>query len=321
MADDLAGAFGQAWQIIRQELKAVTDQIQQARAGGEEPSRAALRRRGDLDRFEIATRIELSRFTLQAEQRINRELPAAGIAGAENGATLATVALGAPPTLSVATAPLPVVAAAQIGLPVSRVARLLEDLPELTAQGVRETLMRGIVLGKNPRDVAKLVREHLGGTLARSLTIARTEMLTAYREGARQTYEANPRVIRGWTWHSALDRRTCPVCWAMHGTTHRVDESLASHPSCRCVMLPLTYSWAQLGFAGLKETAWTPMPGSQIFARLERVDQLTVLGPGKLALYESGEIRLEDLVVRTRSRFGPGRAEVPLRELRQRRAA
>ena len=68
------------------------------------------------------------------------------------------------------------------------------------------------------------------------MTIARTEMLRAYREGTRRRYaEAG---IREWIWLSAQDRRTCPACLALHGKRFKVDEPQRGHPNCRCTMVP-----------------------------------------------------------------------------------
>jgi hypothetical protein len=64
-----------------------------------------------------------------------------------------------------------------------------------------------------------------------------------------------------------------------------------------------------------------PERGGDRFASLGQAAQRKVLGPGKLALYEAGRLELDDLVVVTSSRFGRGRREASIRELRQRRAA
>jgi SPP1 gp7 family putative phage head morphogenesis protein len=165
-----------------------------------------------------------------------------------------------------------------------------------------------VILGQNPRVIAAQIRTALGGNLARALTIARTEMLGVYREAARRTYSANP-IVTGWVWWSALDRRTCPVCWAQHGTFHEPSEPFGGHPSCRCSMLPSTKGWKELGF-DVPETRVDVKPGEEVFAGLDADTQRFILGPKKFEAYARGDITLPDLVKETHSpRWGIGHAE------------
>jgi hypothetical protein len=80
-----------------------------------------------------------------------------------------------------------------------------------------KTMQRGVLIGQNPYVLAREMQGPLGVPLWRSMTIARTETLRAYRESQRQTVLANTDILEGWVWHSAKDPRTCEVCWAMDG--------------------------------------------------------------------------------------------------------
>lgn len=192
---------------------------------------------------------------------------------------------------------------------------LLGEIAGGTPGKVRDEILVGVARGEGPRRTARRIRETTGETRDRSLLIARTETLRVYREVSTETYKANAAVVTGWVWHCACDRRSCACCWAMHGTFHPVEETLASHPGCRCGMLPRTPSWADLGFPDIPDRRPSTPAGSDVFARLTADEQRAILGPGKYAAYRRGEIGLDDLVKDTNSeRWGRGRCEASLRE-------
>lgn len=133
------------------------------------------------------------------------------------------------------------------------------------------------------QDLFNRARAGFDSGLTRAATIARTEPIDTYRATAGIVHGANRTIIRGWAWVCVCDLRSCPACWAMHGTRHRLDEpGPLGHPGCRCQRLPL------VGDADL--------PTAQArFRRLSRRDQLAILGPARLALYRSGRIGWGDL--------------------------
>lgn len=184
----------------------------------------------------------------------------------------------------------------------SPVQQLFAALPAAAAERARNALFAGVAAGDNPRQVGRRLREAAGISRSRAETIARTEVLRTYREAARARMRATPE-IGGWVWLSARDRRTCAMCWAMHGTIHRTDEAMHTHPNCRCSQGPLP-DGVDLGIT----------PGSQAFARLPASEQLFILGPAKYRAYHEGAIRLEQLVgVSSHAAWGTVRFERPLR--------
>jgi SPP1 gp7 family putative phage head morphogenesis protein len=193
-------------------------------------------------------------------------------------------------------------------------------LDGLAPDGVRQiggAIVTGIATGKSPRETARIVSNAFGVNASRSLTIARTETMRAYRESSRQAYLANPAVVTGWTWVSALDRRTCACCYALHGSTHKADEQLDGHPSCRCVMAPITPTWKELlgnAGSGITDTRVKLETGPARFAKLDPEVQRQILGPGKHRLYVQGKLELRDVVQRSRSRaWGTMRREASIR--------
>lgn len=193
---------------------------------------------------------------------------------------------------------------------------LLDELPGNAGQAVADSLVTGLANGKNPREVARTIREALGNNLTRALRIARTEQLRAYREASLRSYRANSDVLNGWIWMSAANSRTCAVCWSMHGTKHSLDEQMNEHICGRCTMIPWTKSWADLGYSGIKETSARMEPGKIAFALLPREKQYLILGPAKYAALQAKAITLDDLVgVRVDEQWGSSIYEKSLKEL------
>ena len=135
---------------------------------------------------------------------------------------------------------------------------------------VRQELVRGMQLGLNPRETAR--RTVLGNRMVqafehgfnlplnRALIITRTEQIDAARDAAALTHQANADLLRGWQWVAQLDTRTCPSCWAQHGTEHPLDEPGPwDHQQGRCTRMPVTRTWADLGY-DVPEPPWLVRP-------------------------------------------------------------
>lgn len=227
---------------------------------------------------------------------------------------LATLALGPAPKAAVTALSSPwdrmntaaldrLIGRASDGTPVGN---LLASLTPLAPEKVRDTLAYGVAAGKGPRVIAREVQAAAQITKHRALVIARTETVGAYREASSETWKQTG-VVQRWQWQSAKDKRTCVACWAMDGTLHPLDESMGSHPQCRCAKVPVTPSWAELGFTGIQDGRPKLLTGAEVFARLPEADRLAILGRARLDAYNRGEITLQDLVHHTHSpRWGAG---------------
>lgn len=164
-----------------------------------------------------------------------------------------------------------------------RIASNVVTLSRDAQRSLRDELVRGVSRGTGAREVGRLMQVNtrgiFGGGLTRAVTIARTEVLDASREGARRTYTANGGLLDGWVWSSALDRRTCPACWAMHGKTFPTDYVHEGHQQCRCAMVPL--------LAG--EDADEVIPQAErTFRNLPREQQVAIMGPGRMTYLDNG---------------------------------
>jgi SPP1 gp7 family putative phage head morphogenesis protein len=170
----------------------------------------------------------------------------------------------------------------------------LRPLSRQTHDVVRRELIRGIAAGSNPKVTARRMVQRaekgfngkLG--LSRALNVARTETLDAHRAGAALGMSQHADVLRGWEWLAAMDERTCPSCWAQHGTIHTLDEPGPNdHPMGRCARNVLTKSWSDLGFDIPEPPSVTP-DAQTVFDGLTVEQQKTVLGPARYEAYAAG---------------------------------
>lgn len=162
---------------------------------------------------------------------------------------------------------------------------------------VRRELIRGVAAGSNPKVTAgRIVQraEHgFNGGLTRAMTIARTETVDAHRAAAQLGQSQHADVLQGWQWLARLDTRTCPSCWAQHGSVHELDEQGPNdHQQGRCARLPITKPWTDLGL-DIIEPPSLLRDSREVFAGLTPAQQLEVLGPGRYAAYVAGEFPMD----------------------------
>ena len=171
----------------------------------------------------------------------------------------------------------------------------LKPLPPETFQVVRRELIRGVAAGSNPRETARrMVRraeQRFNGQLglSRAMNIARTETLDAHRAAAKLGQQPDADVLGGWSWLAKLDTLTCPSCWDQHGTVHDITEDGPNdHQQGRCGRLPVTRSWADLGF-DIEEPPSLLPDSSTVFDGLSAADQKRILGPARFEAFQAGD--------------------------------
>jgi SPP1 gp7 family putative phage head morphogenesis protein len=333
---DMVRAYGEVYRRLTVEVDRVRARIAELRASGGEVSPSLVYREARLATLEIQVREQIGEFAQRAEVIVGGAIERATELGRTHAGELIDtvlppgVAVG--PTLDPANpltgagiaaaeaTPLATGAVEQIVAITQRTApvgQLLATLGPEAAQAVTDALISGVTQGRNPRVIASDVRKALGGNLTRAMTIARTEVMRSYREASRATYLGAADVLDGWVWTADLSKRTCSACWAQHGTLHPLTEIMATHPRCRCTMVPKTKPWRELG-AGSTPEAVTIEPGPAIFRRLPATDQRAILGEAKYAAYRAKEITLPDLVAtRYSPTWGPSSGEAGLAAARE----
>lgn len=188
----------------------------------------------------------------------------------------------------------------------------LTALAGTSATKAADMLVTGIAMGQNPRKVAAAMRRELGISKVHAERIARTEMMGAHRDGALDRFRAEP-MVEGWIWY-AQTGSCCVACLAMHGSKHSLDERLDGHPNCRCVMLPIRVSLADLGYPDAPDIP----TGDDLLASMIEGEELNRFGPGVRDALESGRAQLSDFVhQRSDDTWGTMRAQRPLRDVLQ----
>jgi SPP1 gp7 family putative phage head morphogenesis protein len=321
--DDLVRSWARAWKIVEEDWKAAIDELQQMRDDGQWPTRRQILHAERTQRALEATYEGLQGLSDRAGITIAAAVNDVTAAAAGHvdiiASQLPTTAAGTTLRGSLVRAD-----AKQIEAIVTRVneqvSKLITPLAGDAYDAMVTELVRGVAEGANPRTSARRMLRNLQGKhafgLNDAMVIARTETLDAHRAGARQVRIANADVLEGWQWISALDTRTCPSCFGMHGTIHPAEEfGPNDHQQGRCSSLPITKTWADLGFDIPEPPSLVPN-ADKVFNAMSDANQLKVMGPARLELLKSGDVTLADL---TKRRTNPGwrdsQTVTPLRDL------
>lgn len=318
-AADLARRYGLAYQRIAERLDALLAVVSKAQAAGVPVSRSWLMRQVRYTSLMRQVDAEMRQYGQYAAGLVEGEQRRAIGLALAHSEQLALTSLGPPPAgvivrwNAVPTAALQSLAGAlQDGSPLLS---LFDALGTATSAKIQEALFSGVTMGQSPVVIARAVRRASGMSLTRALTISRTEVLRSYRSASIANYAANPGIVKAWRWSCARGRRTCSICWAMHGRTFPVTTPFGSHPACRCAAVPVTTTWAELGFSNVPD-APLPPDGPTLFARLSAAEQRGILGAGKYDLYAAGKLQLGQLVgERLDPRWGLIRFERSLQEI------
>lgn len=175
-------------------------------------------------------------------------------------------------------------------------------LADQATRRMKAELVRGVVVGDNPRTAAARMVSNLegefNGGLTRALNLARTETLDAHREAAQIGQDSHVDVLEGWVWMAELNQsrgRTCPSCWALNGTVYPLSvPGPIDHQQGRCSRTPKTKSWADLGF-DIDEPGDLIPDARAIFDALPEAEQVAIMGRRRLELLRSGDVAWEDL--------------------------
>jgi hypothetical protein len=213
-----------------------------------------------------------------------------------------------------------------------------------------QALRTGVLLGRSSSRVANDLSHALRIPAWRGHLIARTELHRVARTTQQQMMLSNAHLYEGWTWRSATDGGTCPICWALHGTFFPMTygngpdviqskatgtpmpqppvgwagkprvASMISHPNCRCALVPRARSFAEIlgdptipdARMPLARTINGKTEGELAFAALPKSQQLQVLGPSRFDLYRQNPDLKQFVYVRPNKVWGDSLALRPL---------
>ena len=159
------------------------------------------------------------------------------------------------------------------------------ELAGANAKYVADKILEGVSLGYNPRKIANLIRDALGGGLTDALRMTRTAQLWAYRESTRANYLNNSDVVEGWIWWADMGGDPCMACIAEHGTVHDLDETLDDHYNGKCAMIPII-----TGMPSIVEQT-----GEEWFNGLSEDKQRDLMGPEFYDAWKGGSFGLSDM--------------------------
>lgn len=104
---------------------------------------------------------------------------------------------------------------------------------------LNDVLKRGIIQGDTIAKIAKNIYKEMNGSYSRAYTLARTETIHYFNEGAKESYRQAG--IEKVKWYTAKDERRCEICRAMHNKEYAIDKVpiIPAHPRCRCTYIPV----------------------------------------------------------------------------------
>lgn len=135
----------------------------------------------------------------------------------------------------------------------------VSELDAGKARRVRDAVRLGVVQGETVDQIVRRIRgtranQYRDGVMAIGRRGAEAMVRTAVSHTttvARDTlYEANKDLIKAEQWVSTLDTRTCPSCQGLDGQRFDLGQGPKTplHIGCRCIRIPVTKSWRELGF-------------------------------------------------------------------------
>ncbi len=156
-------------------------------------------------------------------------------------------------------------------------------------------------------------------------TVTKSYIQSANAKAHEDIYEANKDIIDKVEWSAIMEngntttgRGTCPRCAALDGAMYASTKSAPPcplHPRCRCMLLPITKTWRDLGIDvdeadEVYEKWYIRSPGRKIlqtgtidgnyaewWATRSTKFQDNAIGPRRADLVRSGQVDFNDLVV------------------------
>lgn len=290
-ATEMTRLYAKSYAAARAKMLSLMAEIR--REAGGVPTQAQLYQRDRLGRAIVQVAGELKRFSNSAAPLVSKRQGALLVLAQKHAGELLQIqgvkAQGR--TLAIRSIE-NVVGLAGNGSPLSGV--LDEMLVTGGARRFREVMVSGLTRGLTDVEMARDLAQNMGAPYARALTTLRTEGMRAYRESQREFCTQNDDVVAGVIWLSSLSSDTCAACLSMHGTEHPADYVMDSHPNCRCVLVPKTKTFAELGLKG-RDVALPIQNGSDWFEKQSDAVKREILGPSKFAALQDGKIQLSDL--------------------------
>jgi SPP1 gp7 family putative phage head morphogenesis protein len=165
---------------------------------------------------------------------------------------------------------------------------IVKSYPKQISDVFRVTMIEAIFSGRNPTEVARTLQSRVGLVGHSAKTVARTVIISAYRNSSLRAYRLNRDIVTQWEWNADKSATTCPMCLAMDGRRFDIDEDFASHPNCRCSPIPVVESIVLPEDEAPTGSEWLKDQSPEVIKM--------VLGIKGADLYTRGEIDLSDFI-------------------------
>lgn len=196
---------------------------------------------------------------------------------------------------------------------------------------LRREALTGLLKGEGyPKFVKRFEAAFTKLSKSEIITLARSYVQAANVNAQKEVYRQNPELVPFVEWSAVLEpgfyttgRGTCIRCAALDGQIFTLDTAppIPLHPRCRCVLLPKTPTYQELGLdideiqssyrpytmrgnknidAGgrrkILEVGFHDGDYSTWMAKRPESFQKNVLGPARFELYQSGKIQFNQFV-------------------------
>lgn len=190
----------------------------------------------------------------------------------------------------------------------------VSELSDAKARRLRDAIRLGVVQGEMTDQIVRRVRgtkalNYRDGVMEIGRRGAEAMVRTAvsHTTGAAQEalYAANSDIIAKEQWVATLDTRTCPQCMALDGKTFELGKGTKrpAHIGCRCVRVPVTKSWRELGIdiddlpAGTRASMNGQVSATETYGTWLRKQsaetQDEALGPTRALLFRKGGLDVD----------------------------
>ena len=182
----------------------------------------------------------------------------------------------------------------------------------------QSAVRQGLVGAETTPQIVKRVRDVLDISKRNAETLVHTSVQSVANTTREKIFADNDDVMSGKEWSSALDRKTCPTCGALDGKRWTTDgkpinHSMAyqippKHFRCRCSMVPVLKTWAELGINmdELPDGTRASMEGQvndktfEDWLRRKTESDPTfadrTLGKGRAELWRNGKITMDQMI-------------------------
>ena len=190
----------------------------------------------------------------------------------------------------------------------------VSELDAAKARRLRDAIRLGVVQGETVDQIVRRVR----GTKALNYTdgvmqigrrgaeaMVRTAVAHTTSAARDEFNAANADLIASEQWVATLDTRTCPHCMGLDGQKFELGKGTKTpaHIGCRCVRVPVTKSWRELGFdiddlaPGTRASMNGQVSATETYGTWLKKQPASVqdeaLGPSRGALFRKGKLPVD----------------------------